>query len=590
MLKFLRRALVLLSVLLVALALALRTWNARSLPTLAGELAMPGLTHPVQILRDAYGVPHIFAKTDADMMFAIGYVHAQDRLYQMEFQRRVGMGQLAALWGEAAVPTDRFIRTLGLGLAAQHAWQTPTTLSSGAKQDLSAYAAGINAYVGEGRALPPEFMLAPGEFMGTWEEVHSLVWLKVMSLDLGANFRRELGRLYLAGRMEEARITDFYTPYPGMERFELPDLNSLYGLDDPSGLTVLEPQEEAHWPSPDAALGSNNWVIEGRLMESGASVLANDPHLGLSIPGVWYFAHIASEESGTNAIGATLPGVPAIIIGRNDHIAWGFTNTKPDVQDLFVERISKQTGLYETPIDWEPLEIRTETIEVAGGKDVNITIRSTRHGPLLSDIINVPEVFPNDEIHEYGFALQWPTLMASVPDTSMNAAHGAYRATSYREFAHIMAAYVTPQQNMVVLENDSGTIGYIAAGKVPIRKEGNLIQGWAPSPGWDGLYDWDGFIAHDDLPQTRNPSRGYIITANADIREPGYEPYITRDWSLPLRQDRIENLTIGQDRLLTMADMETALFDQRINSAALALPSCKVTSICCNQKCCSKLL
>ena len=547
------------------------------------------------------GIPHIYAKTDADMMFALGYVHAQDRLYQMEFQRRVATGQLAALWGPgpiadhekdnpkaipALIATDKFIRTLGFAQGAQQTWDSPTTLTPTARGDLSAYASGVNAFLGEGRALPPEFlisglMMGGGELLGPWEETHSLAWLKAMSLDLGSNFRRELGRLYMAGLVDEARITDFYTPYPGMERFELPDLNSLYAMAGPGGIgqtaSIASPAGMADWPAPAATVGSNNWVIDGALMDSGASMLANDPHLGLGVPAVWYFAHISSQESGINAIGATLPGVPAIIIGRNNDIAWGFTNTGPDVQDFFVERISKQTGLYETPNGWQPIEERVEVIKVARGEDVEFTVRSTRHGPLMSDILSVPVVFADDDVHEYGFALQWPTIMASVPDTSMNAASAAFRAHDYAGFRDAMQAYVAPQQNMVVLENGTGNIGYIAPGKVPVRKAENAIQGWAPSPGWDSAYDWDGFIAFEALPQTYNPASGYVITANADIRPPDYGPYITRDWSLPLRQDRIEALTIGlsadQDRLLTMADMETAIADQRVNSAAMALPA-----------------
>lgn len=590
MLKFARRTLVILLLLLGLIIVGTRSWFARSLPQTDGTITLSGsgLQQPVDILRDEFGVPHIYAQTDADMMFALGYVHAQDRLYQMEIQRRVSSGNLAAFWGrgnedeDAITPigTDRFLRTLGFHRLAEQTWEDQSILSDQARADLSAYTAGVNAFIEEGNPLPPEFTIAglargTGELMGPWEETNSLAWLKVMSLDLGANFRRELSRLYLAGQMEEDRISEFFI-YPG-EDFVLPDLNAMYGLPVPSSAraSLLSPVSPglSEFRPPMDALGSNNWVIDGSLMESGKSVLANDPHLGLGVPAVWYFAHISSAESGTNAIGATFPVYPAVIIGRNDDIAWGFTNTGPDVQDMYVERISKETGLYETPTGWEPLITRTETIEIAGEEAEELVVRETRHGPLMSDIIEVPAVFPGDDIHEYGFALQWTANKSDLPDTSANAAAMAFRANTYDGFRGAMRSYVSPQQNMVVLENESGRIGYIAPGKVPVRNPANPIEGWAPSPGWDALYDWQGYIDFVDLPQTVVPEHGFVITANSDITEPGYEPYITRDWSLPLRADRIHALTVDQGRPLTMADMEAALHDQRINSAAQVLPN-----------------
>ena len=589
-LTFACRTLVILLILLGLIIVGTRSWFARSLPQTQGTITLSGsgLQQPVDILRDGFGVPHIFAQTDADMMFALGYVHAQDRLYQMEMQRRISSGNLAAFWGrgdeekDAVTPigTDRFIRTLGFPRLSRQTWNDPDILNARARADLSAYAAGVNAFINEGNPLPPEFTIArlvrgTGELMGPWTEAHSLAWLKIMSLDLGGNFRRELSRLYLAGQMEEDRISQFFAPYPGSAPFVLPDLNSLYGLPEPDSaqaraLPLISPGISEFRP-PRETLGSNNWVIDGSLMENGNSVLANDPHLSLGVPVVWYFAHISSAESGINAIGATFPGYPAIIIGRNDKIAWGFTNTGPDVQDLYVERISKQTGLYQTPTGWEPLTTRSETIEIAGEEAEELVIRETRHGPLLSDIVEVPAVFPNDTIHEYGFALQWTANKADLPDSSANAAADAFRSGSYDAFRAAMKAYVSPQQNIVVLE-EGGRIGYIAPGLVPVRDPANPIEGWAPSPGWDGLYDWQGYIPHADLPQTVAPENGFVITANSDITDPDYAHYITRDWLLPLRTDRIHALTVDQGRPLTLEDMETTIHDQRINSAAQVLP------------------
>ena len=592
MLKFIRRAFVLLAIVLALFVFGARAWFARSLPQVDGSitLAGSGLQHPVDILRDAYGVPHIYAKTDADMMFALGYVHAQDRFYQMEFQRRAASGQLSAMWGrggeeEKVLTGDRFVRTMGFAKDARDLWEDPSQLSDQARADLSAYATGVNAFLAEGNALPAEFTIAglvggSGELLGPWTEVDSLSWLKIMSLDLGANFRRELSRLHMAHLMEEDKITEFFANYSDEVPFVLPDLNALYGLPAPNGtvaaslsdLIVDVPFEEM--PSPAETLGSNNWVIDGDLMASGNSVLSNDPHLGLSVPAVWYFAHISSEESGTNAIGATFPGYPAVLIGRNDHIAWGFTNTGPDVQDLFVERINTATGEVQTPRGWEPLETHTEFIEIAGEDEpVELIVRESRHGPLLSDIIDVPVVFPADGDHDYAFALQWTSTSDQIQDTSPNAGALMFRAKSYDEFVDATEDYVAPQQSMVVLENKTGLIGYIAPGKIPVRHPDNEIQGWAPSPGWDALYDWQGFIPHPELPQRDAPDEGYIITANADITDRDYPHFITRDWSLPLRGDRIWDTTIGLDRPLTMADMEAALHDQRVNSAAQVLPT-----------------
>jgi penicillin amidase len=349
----------LLLVLACVAAAAFYAYLRGSLPKVEGELLLSGLGAPVEILRDSHGIPDIYARSALDAHYALGFAHAQDRLWQMEVNRRIGAGRLAELVGAPALETDRFMRTLGVRRAAA---ENLKRYDAETRRLLDAYAAGVNAYLATGPVLPPEFWRLGAPRPEPWTPLDSVAWTKMMAWDLGGNWRNELLRLRLARALPTSRIQEFFAPYPGDPPVRLPELKNFYGgLERPaveiasrnSGSERSEPEFSSHFANsgsdpefPVDGLGSNAWVLSGSRTASGKPLLANDPHLGLTAPPVWYFAHLSAP--GLEVIGATLPGVPGVVVGRTDRFAWGFTNTGPDVQDLYLERIDA-AGRYLAP-------------------------------------------------------------------------------------------------------------------------------------------------------------------------------------------------------------------------------------------------
>jgi penicillin amidase len=481
-----------------------------SLPKVQGEISVRDVAAPVEILRDGYGIPHIFAGSLEDAYFGLGFVHAQDRLWQMEMNRRIGSGRLAELLGKGALDTDRFLRTLGVRRAAEASLRQYEAES---RRQLDAYAAGVNAFLATGPVLPPEFWIlrtAPEP----WTAVDSLVWVKMMAWDLGQNWRDELLRMRLAKTLPVARIQEFLPPYPGDAPVKLPDLKALYGA-----LEVAPVQTSSAHGGGGA---SNSWVVAGARSASGKPLLANDPHLALTAPAVWYFAQL--HAPGLDAIGATLPGVPGVLIGRNERIAWGFTASGADVQDLYLEKLDTK------------FEQREEIIKVRGSGDERITVRVSRHGPVISDVSqSALDAAPRG----YALALAWTAL--AEDDLTLQAALRLAQSRDWTEFLSALRQMHAPQQAITYADVD-GNIGFIAAGRVPLRKPANDLKGLAPAPGWDARYDWTGYIAFDELPRAFNPASGAIIAANHKIVPPGYSHHITTEWQAPYRARRIEEL------------------------------------------------
>jgi len=486
----------------------------QSLPKTAGEVRLAGLGATVEVLRDRHGIPHIYAASLEDAHFALGFVHAQDRLWQMEMNRRIGSGRLAEILGPAALETDRFMRTLGLRRVAEANLQH---YDAETRRLLDAYAGGVNAFLAQSPVLPPEFWLL-GVTPEPWSAADSIVWSKVMAWDLGGNWRSELLRLRLSRTLPLERIQEFLAPYPGDAYPRIPDLKALY-----SGMEKrLLPNAVFSHLDPDATPGSNSWVVSGARSASGKPLLAADPHLGLTAPPVWYFPHL--HAPGLDAIGGTLPGVPAILVGRNDRIAWGLTNTGADVQDLYLEKL----GLPFTQLE--------ETIKVKGGADERLTVRRSRHGPLISDISKtVLEATPRG----YALALRWTAL--EPHDLTMQAGFKIARARDWNEFLAAARALHAPPQSASYADVD-GNIGFIAAGRVPVRKRANDLRGLAPAPGWDERYDWTGYVPFEALPRAFNPPGGSVILANHKIVPPKYPHHITYEWQAPYRARRIEEL------------------------------------------------
>jgi penicillin amidase len=536
--RFLRRllrALLWLAALLCLAAAAAYVYLRQSLPKTDGEIQLSGLAAPVQVLRDRYGIPHIYAAGARDASFALGFVHAQDRLWQMEMSRRIAAGRVAEIVGPAGLETDRFLRTLGVRRAAE---ANVRTLDAETRELLEGYAAGVNAFLASGPVLPVEFWLT-GVRPEPWSPADSVSWVKMMAWDLGGNWRDELMRMRLARTLPMARIHEFLPPYPGEPPAALPDLKELYGSLERDAVRLAENRGQSPRSGSDPdfpageGLGSNNWVVSGARSESGKPLLANDPHLGLTAPPVWYFAHLSAP--GINVIGSTLPGVPGVILGRNERIAWGFTNTGPDVQDLYLEKLDAAGG-YLAPEGARPFQVIEETIRVKGAEAEKLRVRVSRHGPVISDASRVAqELAPRGHV----LAFAWTALAGD--DRSMQAVLKFARARDWESFLAAAREFETPQQNVVYADVD-GNIGFVAAGRVPLRKADNDLKGMAPAPGWLERYDWAGFIPFDELPRAFNPQAGAILTANHRITPPGYAHLISSGWEPPFRADRIQAL------------------------------------------------
>lgn len=516
----------------LALLLAIGTgsyaylWSG--LPKTEGTQSLNGIQKPIDIARDQNGVPHIFAQTDADAFFALGFVHAQDRLWQMEVNRRIGQGRLSEVFGEKALETDRFIRTLGLYRRSQadFAFLDPAT-----QHMLIQYAKGVNAYLNSRTgALPPEFILLNVK-PTPWQPADSMVWLKLMALDLGYQWKTELNRFRLFSRLTPQQVADFYPSYPGESPHDFSKIAALYAQ-----LPNFRYQGTGHIIEPnESGKGSNNWVVSGARTKTGKPLLANDPHLTLTTPSVWYLAHIS--VAGHNIVGATMPGLPFVTLGRNDKIAWGFTNTAPDAHDLIIERFhdNKHT-VYDTTKGPKALFSRTEKIGIRGKFPLKITIRETVNGPVISDAF--PEL-SKALGSNYGLSLRWTGLAPG--DTTIAAGRALSYATSPSDLVASLRSFVAPQQNIVYADTD-GNIGYIAPGNVPIRNRENPTQGLMPTPGWDAYSQWQGYIPFEQLPRIENPPSGFIATANQKIVGPDYSYSITRDWEPPYRYNRIVKL------------------------------------------------
>lgn len=555
MAKILKRSVGLLLLLLVFLLLFGWVWLRSSLPQTSGLIRLEGLSAPVTIIRDRHGIPHIEAVTANDAFFAVGFVHAQDRLWQLTMNRHIASGRISEIAGKATIGTDIFLRTLSVHDRAKKAWehQTPE-----AKAVMKAYSDGINAFLATRKgALPPEFLLT-GIEPEPWTPIDSLAWLKMMAFDLGGNYGMELARLDLLSILSPQQVSEFYPPYPGDAPIPIPDLEALY-----DGLDIRQVRAANNELGMPRGLGSNNWVISGDHTRSGLPLLANDPHLGLSTPSLWYLIHVKVGEQ--QAIGASMPGLPFVVLGRNSMAAWGFTNVNPDVQDLYLEKVLDGGETYLTPDGPAPFRTRPEVIRVKDDEPVSIIVRETRHGPVLSDgNTEVAARLPESTV----LALRWTAL--DEDDTTGSMGPAIMRADSFESFVGALQYYVAPEQNIVYADKN-GTIGYYAPGRVPLRDERNVARGIVPAPGWKAGYDWVGTIPYSELPRRHNPESGIIATANEKIVEEYYPHYIASEWALPYRGDRIRTLLQARDDH-DVESMARIQMDVRSTVAADLLP------------------
>ena len=520
----------------------------RPLPKKKGNLHLKGLHEPVEIIFDRYGVPHIYAKNEDDLFFAQGYVHAQDRLWQMEFNRRIGSGRLAEIFGDIAIETDRFCRRLGMHRAAA---AEAKRLPDHSRRVLEAYARGVNAYIERNsNNLPSEFTLLRFK-PGPWQVADSIQWAKMMGWNLGGNWETEIIRARIVARLGAKRAAKLEAGYDPKHPLIVPPGVEYNGIN----LGLLEQYEQLKQLSGFGMLGaSNNWVVDGTMSTTGSPILCNDPHLGQAAPSIWYECHLVARD--LDVIGASFPGTAGVVIGHNQHIAWGITNAVSDVEDLYVEKFDPQNPYhYEFQGKWEAAQVIREEITVRGSETPLVEeVRITRHGPILTSLSQSSQSAQSDRNRKAGqngsqteqaeltLALRWTGLEQC---TIISAVEKLNRATNWEEFKDALRDWDVPPQNMVYGDTE-GNIGYVMAGAIPIRARG---QNLLPSPGWTGEYEWTGFISFEELPQIYNPEQHFIITANNRVVDDSYPYYITNEWLNGYRAQRIRDLLTSKGKL-----------------------------------------
>ncbi|RPF19889.1 penicillin acylase family protein [Myceligenerans xiligouense] len=635
----------------VVLALAAVTtfgWaiGRRALPSTSGEAQIEGLTADVRVLRDGQGVPHIYADQATDLFRAQGYVHAQDRFFEMDFRRHVTAGRLAELVGEqdSAIAADKLIRTFGWRQVAERELDL---VSPATQEYLRAYADGVNAYLADRSPseLGVEYTVLGAsvnvEDPEPWDPVDSLAWLKAMAWDLRSNYNEELDRALAYSTLEDpSQVAQLFPDYgtagnrpiltesaaqpangsgesaggegtgsegtegTGSEGTEgtgsegtdgagtesagaegtagdagtEETSNDLDGaLLDKDLREALSATQEALAAVPEQiargeGTGSNSWVVSGQYTESGQPILANDPHLSLQAPGIWHqvglHCNTVSTDCPFDTAGFGFSGFPGVVIGHNADLAWGLTNMGADVTDFFIERVRGDT--YKRGDQWIDLETREETIRVNGGSPVDVTVRSTVHGPLISDVLDDEKAgaatmdalvqSPTEEgteLGDYAISLQWTAL---EPGRTADAVFAFDTARNAEDIRRAAAMFDVPAQNIVYATKD-GHIGYQAPGRIPLRAQvpGPVSSDGAwPRPGWDPRYDWTGYVKPEQMPRAQDPSEGFIVASNQAVLPGGSGPYLARDWDYGFRSQRIRTLLteqIDSGRLFTTDDM-----------------------------------
>ena len=514
----------------------------------SGKRIIKTLGDSVSITFDESDIPHIQAKTSTDALFALGYLHASERSWQMEINRRLSSGRLSEILGKETLAIDRFIRTLGIKNAAEKQFDRYPIAT---KRLLQSYADGVNAGNNHlGWALPVEYFLT-GSKPGHWSPTDSVAWMLMMALDLGGNWHKELQRLELSQFLTTKQVWEVMPAYTPDEPVSNVDFAKMYQdikVFNPNPLTRDQKSKKLpateltinEVPGGKDGIGSNNWALNGKLTASGKPLLANDPHLGLSAPAIWYMAHL--EAPGLNVIGATLPGIPAVVLGRTDKFAWSFTNTGPDVQDLYIEELdAKNPGLYRGPEGPLPFKVRQEMIDIKGELPLRFLVKETRHGPVISEsYARAKRAIDTDR---FVLALRWTAL--DVENQSVAGLLDMNHAKDLDTFKQALRKNYAPMQNVVMADID-GNISFQVAGVAPKRTLHHGLYGVAPALGWEKQYDWTGYVPFDQLPSSNNPDTNWLATANQKILAHNDPNPLTGDWDLPTRYDRIVELIKGK--------------------------------------------
>jgi penicillin amidase len=497
-----------------------------TLPDYNGEITVTGIIKPVDIIRDAYGMPHIYAKTDEDASFALGYCMAQDRLFHMDLMRRAARGKLAEILGKDLVPADKYFRTITAGkpieeIAAAHKHETLSALK--------AYAAGVNYFIKHHKgSLPIEFTIL-GYEPEPWQPSDATAVHYVMAEDLNIAFGTEMLHVAAIDKVGEEMAKEIF-----------PDYVEGYPTIAPEGSTALNFIKTLNLAreirATDGGGASNSWVVSGKKSATGGPILANDPHLGYGAPGIWYEAHIVSPSM--NVSGALLPGTPFVIIGANEHVAWGFTNVMADDADFYIEKINPTNpDQYEFIERWEDMTIKEEVIKVKDADNIKFKVRLTRHGPIIDEITKYKEG------KNTTLSIRWTAyeMLQDTPFYYLNIAR------SVDDIEKAAEHFKCPGQNWVYAD-DKGNIGYWAAVGIPIR---DGFSGAVPVPGWDGKHEWKGYVPTRQQPHLRNPSWGWIATANNKHVGDDYPYPISHYYAMPDRFVRIEEMITAKQKFDT---------------------------------------
>ncbi|MGO4599156.1 penicillin acylase family protein [Terrabacter sp. 2RAF25] len=547
----------------------------QSFPETGGELQIEGLTSSVTVNRDDRGIPSIYADNANDLFRAQGFVSAQDRFFEMDLRRHVTAGRLSEMVGSSSVDTDKVIRTMGWRRVAE---QELPKLAPETRQYLQAYADGVNAYIkqaGSPEKMSLEYTVLarrnPNYRVEPWTPVDSLAWLKAMAWDLRGDYKDELARAQLSRTTRSLKqINLLYPPYPVDRNLPILSAQDWQPAAEADQAASAEPAALEQLRSADGntavtsalasveavpallgrgdGIGSNSWVVSGSRTTTGKPLLANDPHLALSIPGIWGQVNLqcrtVSPACPFRVSGFTFSGLPGVVIGHNDKVAWGMTNLGPDVTDFFLEQVTGDAYLRDGANT--PLVQRKEVIKVAGGADVPITVRSTVHGPILSDVVPDIDTAGDRSVvrgaaqsNRYAVSLAWTAL---TPGTTADAIFALNKAGNWSDFRKAAALFSVPSQNLVYADT-AGHIGYQAPGKIPVRRSSTpgAPPGFWPAPGWDSQWDWKGYVPFDDLPQTFDPAEGFIVTANQAVTA-SQTPFLTSEWDYGFRAQRIRTL------------------------------------------------
>ena len=582
---------VLLSVVLIAGAIFAVVTTRKSFPDTSGEVSLDGIHGKIDILRDDKGIPQIYADDPEDLFFAQGYAHAQDRFFEMDFRRHVTSGRLAELFGKSALATDKFVRTLGWRRVAE---QELAQLDDKTTRLLTSYSRGVNAYI-EGKSsskLSLEYSIlsltGPDYRPEPWQPADSLAWIKAMAWDLRSNMSDEISRTLSTAKLPPGQVDELYPPQPKANKPIVSDDGVLVGGQfAQDGVVATMPLARAAVAALRSAgraadnlptllgtgegIGSNSWVVDGQHSTTGEPILSNDPHLSPSMPGIWYEVGLHCRKLSSacryDVAGFSFSGLPGVVVGHNDKIAWGVTTMYADVADLYLEKVTDDT--YEYDGKQKPLIKRTETFKVEGGKTQTITVRSTQHGPIISDVDDeLAKVGTTAQVGglagNYAVALRWTAL---TPEPTIKAVFALDTAQNWEDFRAAAKLFTVPSQNLIYADRE-GNIGYQSPGLIPIRGKGD---GRLPVPGWDPDYEWKGTIPFDSLPTVFNPKEGFIVTANQQVIGDQYPLNLGKDTAAGYRSQRIRTL-LEKKAKLSVADMTRIQLDMFSANAQQLVP------------------